>query len=63
VTLQVWWDSLLGRRYTLLSTPSLTAPDWQPVAGMRDVPGTGHVVTNAVFFAEPVFLRLSVSVP
>jgi hypothetical protein len=61
VTLQVWWDSLLGRRYTLLSTPSLTVPLWQPVAGMSDVPGTGHVVTNAVFFAEPVFLRLSVS--
>ena len=63
VTLQVWWNSLVGRRYTLLATPSLTALDWQPVAGMTDLAGTGSVVTNTVFFPDPVFLRLSVIAP
>ena len=63
VTMQVWWDSLIGRRYTLLATPSLTALNWQPVAGMTSLPGTGHVVTNTVLFTDPVFLRLSVTAP
>lgn len=63
VTLQVWWDSLIGRRYTLLSTPSLTPLDWQPVAGMTGLPGTGTIVTNRVIFKDSVFLRLSVTAP
>jgi hypothetical protein len=63
VTLQVWWDSLIGRQYTLLATPSLTALNWQPVAGMTSLPGTGTVVTNTVIFKDPVFLRLSVTAP
>jgi hypothetical protein len=63
VMLQVWWNSILGRSYTLLSTPSLTTLDWQPVAGMSGLPGTGTVVTNTVIFKDPVFLRLSVTAP
>jgi hypothetical protein len=63
VTLKVWWNSLIGRRYTLLSTPSLTALDWQPVVDMTGLPGTGTVVTNTVIFKDPVFLRLSVTAP
>jgi len=63
VTLQVWWNSILGRSYTLLSTPSLTTLNWQPVAGMAGLPGTGTVVTNTVIFKDPVFLRLTVTAP
>jgi len=63
VTLQVWWNSIIGRSYTLLSTPSLTTLDWQPVAGMAGLPGTGTVVTNTVTFKDPVFLRLTVTAP
>jgi hypothetical protein len=63
VTMQVWWDSLIGRRYTLLASPALNVPDWQPVVGMADLPGAGNVVTNTVLFGSPVFLRLSVTAP
>lgn len=62
-TLQVWWESVEGRNYTLLATPSLATPSWQPVAGFINVPGTGQTVTNAVSFASPVFLRLIVTLP
>ncbi|GEM_PF-3448151 len=61
ITLDVVWESLPGRRYTLLATPSLTAPDWRPVPGMTGMPGVGGVVTNAVTFDSPAFLRLSVA--
>lgn len=61
VTLNVVWDSVRGRRYTLLGTPSLTAPAWQPLPGKVDLPGEGRVVTNAVTLDTPLFLRLSVS--
>jgi len=61
VTLDVVWDSLSGRRYTLLATPSLTAPDWRPVSGLSEIPGVGARVTNSVTLASPAFLRLSVS--
>lgn len=63
VTLKVWWKSVAGRRYTLLATPTLDAPSWQPVAGLINVPGIGLTVTNAVTFPSPVFLRLSVDRP
>jgi hypothetical protein len=61
VTLDVVWESVPGRRYTLLATPSLTAPDWRPVPGMSGLPGVGGVVTNAVTLDSPAFLRLSVA--
>lgn len=59
--LEVVWNSLPGRRYTVLATPSLALPDWRPVTGMTDVPGVGAVVTNTVTVGGPAFLRLSVA--
>lgn len=60
VTLDVVWQSVAGRRYTLLGTPSLTDPDWQSLPGFSGIPGTGNVVTNAVTTDAPLFLRLLV---
>jgi hypothetical protein len=61
ITLDVVWESVPGRRYTLLATPSLTAPDWRPIPGMTGLLGVGGVVTNAVTLDSPAFLRLSVA--
>jgi hypothetical protein len=61
IILDVVWESVPGRRYTLLATPSLTSPDWRPVSGMIGLPGVGGVVTHAVTLDAPAFLRLSVA--
>ncbi len=59
----ICWTSLRLRRYTLLHTPVLVpAPDWRPVPGQTDVPGTGglmfHVPDSAA--ARRGFYRLIV---
>ena len=35
------WNSALNRSYTVMATPTLLPPAWQPVPGLTDIPGTG----------------------
>ena len=62
-SIAVCWMSIEGRRYTLLHTPVLVPePDWNPVPGQTDVPGTGGLMLHVpdVTTASRGFYRLQV---
>ncbi|MDD5704519.1 MAG: hypothetical protein PHR35_01235, partial [Kiritimatiellae bacterium] len=54
------WNSLPGRRYTVLYSGQLAPAAWTPLAGLVDLPGVGAVVTNYVETANPSYFRLTV---
>lgn len=56
----VAWPTVREHRYTLYSTPSLMATNWQPLSGLDYIPGTGLSITAIVPTADSAFFRVGV---
>lgn len=58
------WPSVAGRLYTVEATPSLSAPDWQPLPGCTDLIGTGYALKVQLPTTQPAtFFRIRVRLP
>ncbi|MDX9867922.1 MAG: C25 family cysteine peptidase [Kiritimatiellia bacterium] len=58
------WPGVVGRLYTIETTPSLDPAAWQPLTGHADIPGTG--ATHAVVLprnAPTSFYRIRITLP
>ncbi len=63
-TLALAWQSVSGRRYTVEATPTLLPPDWQPLPGHTDIPGTGAPFSIDLPSDQPsCFFRIRVRLP
>jgi hypothetical protein len=58
------WHSVVGRRYTVESTPTLLPPAWQPIPDLSDLPGTGASISVDLPVNGPsLFFRILVRKP
>jgi hypothetical protein len=62
--LSIAWPSVVGRTYTIETTATLLPPDWQPLVGYTDIPGTGAPLSVPLpSGADTQFFRLKVYHP
>jgi len=62
--LSIVWSSVTGRRYTVETTPTLQTPDWEPLPGYADIPGTGSLISIILPTGSASrFFRLTVQRP
>ena len=60
----VSWPSAAGRLYTVDASPTLLPPDWQPLPGCIDLPGTGQPLSVELPALQTNgFFRLRVRTP
>jgi len=58
------WPGVVGRLYTIETTPSLAPAVWQPLAGHIDIPGTGAMHDAVLPRTTPTsFYRIRITLP